>query len=325
VNYNREQAIGIMNNWGFKKIPFLFFIDFEMLSIQLFRTDEDLPAGIKYSVPISYNDNAKLENTNAVCFHKFPLPFTTYKNAFDEVTRQIFAGNSFLVNLTFPTRIDTNLSLQNIYDLSDAKYKLLVNNEFVVFSPESFIKIKNGIISSFPMKGTIKASIPCAEEKIITDIKEIAEHNTIVDLIRNDLSIVATDVTVKRFRYIDRITTNEGDILQVSSEIVGKLPENYYNRLGNIMFDLLPAGSVTGAPKQKTLEIINHVEGLPRGYYTGIFGCFDGENLESAVMIRFIEQRDGQLWFRSGGGITCNSLAELEYQELIDKVYVPFV
>ena len=87
----------------------------------------------------------------------------------------------------------------------------------------------------------------------------------------------------------------------------------------------MPAGSVTGAPKQKTLEIINHVEGLPRGYYTGIFGCFDGENLESAVMIRFIEQRDGQLWFRSGGGITCNSLAELEYQELIDKVYVPFV
>jgi para-aminobenzoate synthetase component 1 len=229
------------------------------------------------------------------------------------------------VNLTFPTRIDTNLSLQNIYDLSDAKYKLLVNNEFVVFSPESFIKIKDGTISSFPMKGTIRASIPGAEEKILLDTKEIAEHNTIVDLIRNDLSIVATDITVKRFRYLDRITTNEGDILQVSSEIVGKLPENYYNRLGNIMFELLPAGSVTGAPKQKTLEIISHVEGVPRGYYSGIFGCFDGENLESAVMIRFIENRDGQLWFRSGGGITCNSLVDLEYQELIDKVYVPFV
>ena len=202
----------------------------------------------------------------------------------------------------------------------------MVEGEFVCFSPETFVTIRDGYIASYPMKGTIKASVPEAAEKILNNSKETAEHHTIVDLIRNDLSMVATDVTVKRFRFVDRIATNEGDILQVSSEIIGKLPENYSSQLGNIIFTLLPAGSVTGAPKHKTIEIIRSIEKTGRGYYTGICGHFDGQNLDSAVMIRFIEVQDDEtLWFRSGGGITCNSDLESEYHELIDKVYVPFV
>ena len=130
---------------------------------------------------------------------------------------------------------------------------------------------------------------------------------------------------VDRFRYIERVGTNEGELLQVSSEITGKLPKGYRNRLGEILFSLLPAGSVTGAPKQKTLSIIRQAEKADRGYYTGICGIFDGNNLDSAVLIRFIENNDGILRFRSGGGITFLSESIHEYRELLDKVYVPII
>ena len=128
------------------------------------------------------------------------------------------------------------------------------------------------------MKGTIDASIPQAEEKIIGDKKEFSEHVTIVDLIRNDLSQVASSVSVTRFRYIDEIRTDAKTLLQVSSEIVGDLDGPYLSNLGDILVKLLPAGSVCGAPKPKTLEIIKSVEDGKRGYYTGVFGVFDGNN-----------------------------------------------
>jgi len=194
---------------------------------------------------------------------------------------------------------------------------------FTVLSPETFVKIRDGVISSFPMKGTIDATLPNAESVILADPKEKAEHATIVDLIRNDLSLVAEQVEVKRYRYIDNLVTNKGNLLQVSSEITGRLPENYLERLGDILFSLLPAGSISGAPKPKTLEIIEQAEGYERGFYTGIWGWFDGENLDSAVMIRFIEQQGDQLVFKSGGGITSQSELKKEYEELIQKVYVP--
>ena len=86
---------------------------------------------------------------------------------------------------------------------------------------------------------------------------------------------------------------------------------------------MLPAGSVSGAPKEKTLDIIRKAERNERGYYSGVFGIFTGHELVSAVMIRFIESKNGIFYYRSGGGITANSNCEQEYNELIDKVYLP--
>ncbi len=146
---------------------------------------------------------------------------------------------------------------------------------------------------------------------------------TIVDLIRNDLSEVAKNVNVNRFRYIDRINTNHKDLLQVSSEIAGDLSSDYVSHLGSILISLLPAGSISGAPKKKTIQIIREAEQEKRGFYTGVFGYFDGKNLDSSVIIRFIEQEDGHFYYRSGGGITAQSEVEKEYQEVIDKIYVP--
>ena len=94
-------------------------------------------------------------------------------------------------------------------------------------------------------------------------------------------------------------------------------------QIGAILASLLPAGSISGAPKEKTVQIIQQAENQPRGYYTGVFGIFDGESLQSAVAIRFIEQTDNGLVFRSGGGITVQSDVQEEYRELIQKVYVP--
>ena len=228
-----------------------------------------------------------------------------------------------MLNLTFPTPIECNYSLQDIFIQSRASFKLYLENELVVFSPERFINIKGNTISSNPMKGTIDASIPGAHSLLASDPKEDAEHNTIVDLIRNDLSTVASHVRVKRFKYIEKLKTHQGELLQMSSEITGKLADNFKDSLGDILFQLLPAGSICGAPKKKTLEIIHEIETYERGFYTGIFGYFDGQNLDSAVTIRYIEKQGEKLLFKSGGGITFMSDWKKEYEEMQKKVYVP--
>lgn len=313
-----------MNKWGSQRIPFLFIIDFEMEMIRLYRLDEPLPANILYS----FHGRPELPQFTGpggkdLTLSRHPISFKRYKEAFEHVQGEIFAGNSFLANLTFPTPINTGLTLRELFLLSHAPYKILVDGCFVCFSPESFISIKEGVISTKPMKGTVSASRPDAHSQLMNDPKEVAEHNTIVDLLRNDLSMVAGKVELKRFRYTETIKSQNGAFIQVSSEISGILPVNYHQSLGTIIFTLLPAGSVTGAPKIKTVAIINKAENDRRGYYTGICGIFDGRNVDSAVMIRFIELNDGNMQFRSGGGITFMSRAEDEYNELIEKIYVP--
>lgn len=310
-----------MNKFGKEKIPFLFIIDFELENAFVFPIS-DLD---KENVHFKINHKQEQILTKEIKFRKTPVNFNIYKKSFDYVNEEIKKGNSYLTNLTFPTEININLSLEEIFIFSNAKYKLLFKNEFVVFSPETFVKIEDGIISSYPMKGTIDAGIPNAKDILLNDEKELAEHITIVDLIRNDLSIVAKNVYVDKFRYIEKIKTNEKELFQVSSKIVGKLEQNYNEKIGEIIFSLLPAGSISGAPKKKTIEIIKSAEIDNRGFYTGVFGIFDGNNLDSAVMIRFIENKNGKLIYRSGGGITYLSDVNLEYQELIDKVYVPII
>ena len=252
-----------------------------------------------------------------------PPALEEYRIAFDVVKNNILAGNSYLTNLTCQVPVKTNLTLEAVFRYSEAKYKLWLKDTLVCFSPEIFVRIEEGKIKSFPMTGTIDASLPDACRLLMDDRKEAAEHATIVDLIRNDLSMVSEQVTVTRYRYCDCLETNKGPILQTSSEICGVLPEDYLSHIGDILFRLLPAGSITGAPKPKTMEIIAEAENYERGFYTGVMGYFDGRNLDSAVMIRFIEQENGHLYFKAGGGITGKSVLESEYNEMKQKIYVP--
>lgn len=312
-----------MNVLGQNKTPFFFMIDYELQKPKIFELDK-LPENLFFKTCLFSKNPTFAKQSKSVDFNVFPIDFDTYSQAFKVVKLALNRGNSYLTNLTFQTPIKTNLSLTEIYNRSNSSYKLLYNNQFVCFSPESFVKINGGKIFSFPMKGTIDASIPNAKEIILNDKKETAEHHTIVDLIRNDLSMVAKQVTVEKLRYVEKIETNNKSLLQVSSKISGVLPDNYVENIGDIIAKLLPAGSICGAPKRETLNIIRQAENYKRGYYTGIMGVFDGENLDSAVLIRYIENENGQLIYKSGGGITHLSDAQSEYQELIQKVYVPF-
>jgi para-aminobenzoate synthetase component I len=318
-----QKAIDLMNEYGQKKIPFLFVIDFEMKNPFVIQLADAENNSVFYKINNATNFPFLKTPKKEVVLVKNPLTFESYLTAFAKVQNHIKRGDSFLVNLTKPTPIELNLSLQEVFQFTNAKYQLYFKDQFVTFSPEIFVKIKGGIISTHPMKGTISAEIPNAEKLILEDKKELAEHTTIVDLMRNDLSKVAKKVWVERFRYIEKINTHKTDLLQVSSEIRGELPENWQLNIGDILFKLLPAGSISGAPKPETLKIISESEAYKRGYYTGIFGVFDGEVLDSGVMIRFIEKTANGLLFKSGGGITAQSNAQAEYKEMIDKVYLP--
>lgn len=315
----------LMNTWSGRGVPFLFIIDFEQQKPLIFRLNEIDPAKILFEVNGFTNNPGYKATHKKFRLVKHPEKYEEYLLKFNRVQDEISYGNSYLLNLTCATPIELNLTLRDVFLRSNARYKLWVDEEFVCFSPEIFVTIHDGIIRSFPMKGTIDASINGAENLILNDPKESAEHYTIVDLIRNDLNAVSNHVRVERFRYIETIATHDKSLLQLSSEICGELNNNYLRHIGDILFSMLPAGSVSGAPKKKTTEIIREVEKCDRGYYTGIFGIFDGNKLDIGVMIRFIEKRNNNYIFRSGGGITSLSSPETEYREMIDKIYVPFV
>lgn len=321
---NSHEAIVTMNELGKNGQPFFFLISYNLEDCLVFTPEKALTNNILFNFNNNHH-NYPIENDRQapLKLEKHPIPFTEYNKAFDLVQKHLNRGNSYLVNLTFPTPIEINESLKTIFHSVRAKYRLLFQNQFVVFSPETFVKIKQGKIYTYPMKGTIDASAPNAKEVLLSNKKELAEHATIVDLLRNDMSRVATNVQVEKFRYIDEIKSATKSLLQVSSEISGDLPDNYAGKLGNIIFELLPAGSISGAPKQKTLKIIQEAENYERGFYTGISGYYDGENLDSCVLIRLIENNEGKYLYKSGGGITTQSVVKEEYQELIDKIYVP--
>lgn len=324
-----------MNEYGRRRQPFFFLIDFEMKKVEIILpshldhilfdfngvTNFDFKGGVEND---SSHNSKQIDELGEFTFNKFPISLKQYTGQFMSVLQHIKYGNSFLINLTHKTPIDTSLTLGQIYQRTKAKYRLKYKEEFLIFSPESFIQInEHCVISTYPMKGTIDASIPNAEEKLLADEKELAEHYTIVDLLRNDLSQVAKDVRVSKFRYIETIKTNDKSLLQASSMIEGKLSTEWMASIGTILLKMLPAGSISGAPKDKTVSIIAEVEEQERGFYTGVTGVFDGFTLDSGVAIRYIEQDVDGMWFRSGCGITNQSGLASEYKEMIDKIYVP--
>lgn len=306
-----------------RRTPFLFMVDFEKQFPQVYTWEEATQQGLYFSVNGISNVSEKPKGEINPQLTPYPIEKTRYAKAFRQVVQELQHGNSFLLNLTFPTEIELKASLLDIFHHAKATYKLHKKEEFTVFSPECFIKIKEGYMYTYPMKGTVDASLPNAQEQLHNNPKETFEHNTIVDLMRNDLSQIAKKVTVTQFRYTERLTTAQGDLLQTSSEIRGELRPNWRENLGELLLNLLPAGSVSGAPKAKTCAIIKANEQGPRGFYTGVFGVFDGEQLDSGVMIRYIEQKNGRTYFRSGGGITALSNETDEYAELLKKIYLP--
>ena len=318
-----------MNFYGINGIKFLFIVDFEMKFPVIMELADTEKHNIKYFIDGTGGFNGYKYNMlekNKLKIQKNPVKFEVYEKAFNKVVKHEKAGNSYLVNLTFKNPVKINLDLPEIFYKSRSKYKLYFKNsfqEFVLFSPETFINITGGKIFTYPIKGTIDAGIPNAKEILAKDKKERAEHLTVVDLMRNDLNTVCKDVRVNRFCFMETVKTNFGELLQMTSEIEGKIKPELSKRFGDILCGLLPAGSICGAPKRKTLEIIKETEPEERGYYTGVFGIYDGETFKSSVMIRFIEKTKEGFFYRSGGGITVYSDVKKEYDEMIKKIYIP--
>ena len=313
-----------MNNLAMQGVPFLFIIDYEGKHAVVEPEHEVDANELRYcfngkgnATQTAYPANKDIE------WDIEPPTEAEYQHSFNTVRNAMLAGNSYLANLTCRIGLRTNLSLLDLYNAAEARYRLWMKDKLVCFSPETFVKIAQGEISSYPMKGTAEDLSPSSAEQLLANEKEAAEHATIVDLIRNDLSMVAYDVHVERYRYVERLNTLRGPLLQTSSEIRGRLMPHLMQRPGDVIFSQLPAGSITGAPKKKTMEVIAEAENYHRDFYTGVMGRWDNGELDSAVMIRFIDQCHGKLFFKAGGGITAKSNWEDEYHEVIEKVYAP--
>ena len=231
-----KDIIDRLNELGGSGEPFLFVVDYKGDKAYIKKLTE-IDAG-----ECLYDFGS---HTNAPGGCTAPLPaeiewevdaprYDEYERSFNIVKNNMLSGNSYLANLTCQVAVHCNLSLEDMFRHAKGKYKLLLNNpsddigRFVCFSPETFVKIRGGRIYSFPMKGTIDATLPDAEQVLMDDRKEAAEHATIVDLIRNDLNMVATDVKVERYRFVDVLHTNKGDIFRKAVNGIIRLAKDYY-------------------------------------------------------------------------------------------------
>ena len=182
--------------------PFLLISDFRAEKILVYTQDELENEDIEFSfTPTTTIDPTPLT--------KQPINYQSYKLGFEKIIEHIKAGETYLLNYTCSTPISCTLSLTEIYQKAHAKFKFRFKNKFVCFSPERFIKIEESTIATYPMKGTIDAALPNAKERILENKKEMAEHVMVVDLLRNDLGIVAHNIKVEKFRYIDHLKTGD--------------------------------------------------------------------------------------------------------------------
>lgn len=308
-----------ISEWYQKGIPFLFVVDYKGERAYAWRLDEVPEDQVIYQIGGQTNRKKVVIDLHWKVIA--PVSWEKYQKAFETVQSYQKAGENYLLNITFPTMVYLSESVWSVAHAVEARYVLGLKGECVVFSPETFVVLEERKISTFPMKGTISAEREENLDLLYNDPKEQAEHVAIVDLLRNDLGQVCSSVEVKRYRYWERVNRGRGDLFQTSSHIEGIVKKDL--SLGEVFEAVLPAGSVTGVPKPRAIEIIDEVEEYERGWYTGVFGLFDGKRLESAVMIRYLEENPQGKVYKSGGGIMVYSDPKKEYQELLEKVYVP--
>ena len=154
---HRDEMMMQINVYGMQRQPFLFIIDYKAETGYVIPSADIQPEFLKFSVNEKL-DSAFPENA-PVKWEVHPVETVLYRTKFDDVVEQIRLGNSFLVNLTQPALVETNLNLEDLYRCGKARYKLWLKERFTVLSPETFIKIVDGKIFSYPMKGTIDASV----------------------------------------------------------------------------------------------------------------------------------------------------------------------
>lgn len=253
--------------------------------------------------------------------------FSLYKANITKIKKAIKQGDTYQVNYTYPIKLKTQSNSQNIFneilENQNTEYRALIQNDYetiLSFSPELFFQIKDREIITRPMKGTIKRSKDNKldqknKQDLQTSKKNQSENVMIVDLLRNDLSRIADNVRVEK---LFEVLTYE-TLYQMISEIQATLKKDI--SFIKILEALFPCGSITGAPKYKTMRIIQQLEKKSRGVYCGLIGIIEKDKMCFSVPIRTLiqEKKTGELRLNVGSGIVWDSKAKEEYKESILK------
>ncbi len=253
----------------------------------------------------------------------------THSEMVAETLEEVRSGNTFQCQIGFEETFDVDGNPLAIYEtlrkINPSPHMFYVKFENRVIlgaSPELLFRLRQGEMESFPLAGTIRRGKNAEEDtelarKLLTDPKEIAEHNMLIDLHRNDIGRVAKFGTVKVRRRFD--IKRFSHVQHISSEVVGilKSKEDMFSGLAASF----PAGTLSGAPKIESMKIIERIEKSPRGPYGGAVGSFGfNGDCTFAIPIRSFYVCNGKGFARASGGIVYDSLAENEYNEIISKM-----
>jgi anthranilate synthase component I len=257
-----------------------------------------------------------------------------YNEVVERAKKYIVAGDVFQVVPSQQFRRPSNVNPLTLYRvlraLNPSPYMYLLDSgehQIVGASPEMLMRVHEGVVSTRPIAGTRPRGASDAEDlaleaEMLVDEKEIAEHVMLVDLGRNDVGRVATPGTVRveRLAHVERFS----HLMHLVSNVDGELRE------GLDAFDafnaLFPAGTLTGAPKVRAMELIDEFESVYRGPYGGAVGYFSlSGNADFAITIRTVSLRDGIATVQAGGGVVADSRGDREFRECLNKASAPLL
>jgi len=298
---------------GEKLIQFFFFDDENVIRLKSDDIEFNADDVTKYSI-----SNFKLNTSTE-----------EFKENIKNIKNYIKEGDTYQVNYTVKGKFNFSGSyasfFQHLLFNQSGKYSAFINDddEFLIsLSPEKFFSIKRNEISSTPMKGTIKRGVNpgtdlAAEQELIKSKKNRAENVMIVDLIRNDLGRIAEYGSVSAPQLFS--TEKYESLFQMVSTIMAKLKNDA--TLGSVIKNIFPCGSITGAPKIRTMEIINELEKEERGIYTGSIGLLNKDvvNFNVAIRTLAINKKSGNGKLGIGAGIVWDSDPQKEYEETLLK------
>jgi len=251
-----------------------------------------------------------------------------YCSMVEKAKHHIFEGDIFQIVLSNRLEAEYAGSLLNTYrvlrTLNPSPYMFYFSGtdvEVAGASPETLVKLENGVLHTFPLAGTRPRGKTAEEDdrlekELLADQKELAEHNMLVDLGRNDLGKISRfgTVEVEKYHCIEKYS----HVMHIGSTVRGRIRED--RDALDAVDAVLPAGTLSGAPKLRACQIINDLENNKRGIYGGAIGYIDFTgNLDTCIAIRIAYKKNGKVFVRSGAGIVADSVPEKEYQECINK------
>lgn len=251
-----------------------------------------------------------------------------YCTMVEKAKHHIKEGDIFQIVLSNRLEADFEGSLLNTYrmlrTMNPSPYMFYFSSsdmEVAGASPETLVKLENGVLHTFPLAGTrprgkTEEEDKALEEELLADPKELAEHNMLVDLGRNDIGKISKfgTVEVEKYHCIERYS----HVMHIGSTVRGEIREN--EDALSAIDAILPAGTLSGAPKIKACQLINDLENNKRGIYGGAIGYLDFTgNLDTCIAIRIAYKKNGKVFVRSGAGIVADSVPEKEFQECLNK------